>query len=384
MPAGAGARRRRPYARLAPETAGHRLPAPEPSARWLRAGARVQPPEPSACAMRTMMLRTAVTRTSALFRAHERARSFSRRMVYQNCRPKSAPLPRPCRHDDPPCQMRRTGDHRRPCATRRPVRANACRTGRSQSAAFDKTRSHDPDARRREAAHASSTRRRTPARTCRSSSRARRTASRGCRRRRSRPRTPSSPTRVTSSSFQDIRGRFGSEGQFVMLRPPRDKRDAKAIDEGTRHVRHDRVDAQERPAQQRPRRHARRVVPGMAHRDGDARPASGAQGRVAAGVAGVDVHRRRLPPQRRVPAELRLRVRRDDGRRQGVHAVRASTSTTRTAGISSLGSLANINRSSWQGKFPTWNNFVAHPNYDDVLAARGGRCSTSTASTFRR
>jgi len=34
-------------------------------------------------------------------------------------------------------------------------------------------------------------------------------------------------------AFQDIRGRFGSEGQFVMLRPPRDKRDTKAIDEGS-------------------------------------------------------------------------------------------------------------------------------------------------------
>ena len=33
--------------------------------------------------------------------------------------------------------------------------------------------------------------------------------------------------------FQDIRGRFGSEGQFVMLRPPRDKRDTKAIDESS-------------------------------------------------------------------------------------------------------------------------------------------------------
>jgi putative CocE/NonD family hydrolase len=33
--------------------------------------------------------------------------------------------------------------------------------------------------------------------------------------------------------FQDIRGRFASEGQFVMLRPPRDKNDPKAIDEGS-------------------------------------------------------------------------------------------------------------------------------------------------------
>src|SRR5215510_9595993 len=34
-------------------------------------------------------------------------------------------------------------------------------------------------------------------------------------------------------AFQDIRGRFESEGQFVMLRNPRDKRDPKAIDEST-------------------------------------------------------------------------------------------------------------------------------------------------------
>ncbi len=33
--------------------------------------------------------------------------------------------------------------------------------------------------------------------------------------------------------FQDIRGRYGSEGRFVMLRDPRDKRDPKAIDEST-------------------------------------------------------------------------------------------------------------------------------------------------------
>ena len=33
--------------------------------------------------------------------------------------------------------------------------------------------------------------------------------------------------------FQDIRGRYKSEGKFVMMRPPRDQSDPKAIDEGT-------------------------------------------------------------------------------------------------------------------------------------------------------
>src|SRR6202021_2362637 len=34
-------------------------------------------------------------------------------------------------------------------------------------------------------------------------------------------------------AFQDIRGRFKSEGQFVMVRPVRDKSDPKAIEKGT-------------------------------------------------------------------------------------------------------------------------------------------------------
>ena len=33
--------------------------------------------------------------------------------------------------------------------------------------------------------------------------------------------------------FQDIRGKFKSEGEFAMIRPPRDPADPKAIDEGT-------------------------------------------------------------------------------------------------------------------------------------------------------
>ena len=33
--------------------------------------------------------------------------------------------------------------------------------------------------------------------------------------------------------FQDIRGKFGSEGEFAMIRAPRDPADPRAIDEGT-------------------------------------------------------------------------------------------------------------------------------------------------------
>ncbi|HXQ71254.1 MAG TPA: CocE/NonD family hydrolase, partial [Pyrinomonadaceae bacterium] len=50
-------------------------------------------------------------------------------------------------------------------------------------------------------------------------------------------RLASSQTELTAEGFiivvQDIRGRFKSEGQFVMLRQPRESKDAKAIDEST-------------------------------------------------------------------------------------------------------------------------------------------------------
>ena len=45
--------------------------------------------------------------------------------------------------------------------------------------------------------------------------------------------------------FQDIRGRFGSEGQFVMNRPVHDASDAKGSTKHG-HLRHDRVAGEKR------------------------------------------------------------------------------------------------------------------------------------------
>ncbi len=122
--------------------------------------------------------------------------------------------------------------------------------------------------------------------------------------------------------FQDIRGKFGSEGVFVMQRPHRAAGDTPGARRGDRHLRHHRVAAQERPAQQRPGRDARRLLRRLDHDHGRPRAAPGAQGDLAAGLARRHVARRRLPPQRRVPAELRLRVRHDAGERQGPQALR--------------------------------------------------------------
>ena len=95
-----------------------------------------------------------------------------------------------------------------------------------------------------------------------------------------------------------------------MLRPPRDREGSESDRREHRHLRHHRVAAQERPEQQRPRRRwSASQLSGVARRDGRARSASGAEGIVAEGVARRHVDRRRLPSQRRVPPELRLRVR---------------------------------------------------------------------------
>ena len=47
-------------------------------------------------------------------------------------------------------------------------------------------------------------------------------------------------------AFQDIRGRFHSEGEFVMLRPPRDPARSEGHRRGHRHLRHHRLADQER------------------------------------------------------------------------------------------------------------------------------------------
>ncbi len=163
---------------------------------------------------------------------------------------------------------------------------------------------------------------------------------------------------------QDIRGRYKSEGQFVMLRQMRDKKDPKAIDEST-----DTYDTIDWLIKNVPHNNGRVGMmgvsyPGLAHRRRDARSASGAQGRVSAGVAGRHVHRRRLPPQRRVPVELRVRVRRDDGDR--TRSVRRSRSTTptRTTGISSSDRWPTSTRRTCTGTSRAGTTSRTHPNYD--------------------
>jgi putative CocE/NonD family hydrolase len=163
--------------------------------------------------------------------------------------------------------------------------------------------------------------------------------------------------------FQDIRGRFKSEGTFVMQRPPRDKRDPRAIDEST--------DASDTIAWL------------MAN-------VSGHNGRVGmmgisydgwlTAMAMLDPHPalRAVSPQAS-PADMYLG---DDFHHNGAFRLSygfeyaAMMETTKESfafrfdrydtfeWYLRLGPLGAVNERILLGKIPSWNDFVAHPNYD--------------------
>ena len=166
-------------------------------------------------------------------------------------------------------------------------------------------------------------------------------------------------------AFQDIRGRFKSEGQFVMQRPPRDTNDPKSIDEGT-----DTYDS----------------IEWMIHN------VSGNNGRV--GILGIsyggwlttmaliEPHPAlKAASEQASPADMFLG---DDFHHNGAFRLSygfeyaALLETAKEANTNfefdradpyqwylDLGALPNINDRYLHGKLPTWNDFVNHPNYDE-------------------
>ena len=163
--------------------------------------------------------------------------------------------------------------------------------------------------------------------------------------------------------FQDIRGRFKSEGTFVMQRPPRDKRDPRAIDEST--------DAYDTIAwlMANVRGHNGRVgMMGISY-----------DGWLTA-MAMLDPHPalRAVSPQAS-PADMYLG---DDFHHNGAFRLSygfeyaAMMETTKESfafrfdrydtfeWYLRLGPLGAVNERILLGKIPSWNDFVAHPNYD--------------------
>ena len=166
-------------------------------------------------------------------------------------------------------------------------------------------------------------------------------------------------------AFQDIRGRFTSEGQFVMQRQVRDKRDLKAIDEST-----DAYDSVEWLVRNAKNNNGRVGILGISY------------GGWLTTMALLEPHPAlKAASEQASPADMFLG---DDFHHNGAfrlsygfeYAVEMETAkeanTMFEFGVAdtyqwylNLGPLYNVNEKYLKGKIPSWNDFVNHPNYDE-------------------
>ncbi len=168
--------------------------------------------------------------------------------------------------------------------------------------------------------------------------------------------------------FQDIRGKFDSEGQFVMVRPPRDRRDSKSVDEST-----DTYDTIDWLIKNIPKNNGRVGIMGGSY-DGwlstmalleshPALKASSPQAPVADFWMGDDFFHNGAFRQT-----------------YGYEYVKSMESSKNYEVVSfgktdaydwylSLKTLSNLT-TQLGGKLPTWNDFVAHPTHDSFWQQR--------------
>jgi putative CocE/NonD family hydrolase len=167
--------------------------------------------------------------------------------------------------------------------------------------------------------------------------------------------------------YQDIRGRFKSEGEFMMDRPPRGTNSIKPVDEST-----DTYDTIDWLVKNVPRNNGRVGIVGVSY------------GGWLAAVATIDPHpalKASSPQAPMTDTYLGDDFFHNGAFRQsyGYEYVKEMESSKELAEISfdrdaydwylQLGSLAKITAES-RGRWPTWNAFVAHPNYDDYWKPR--------------
>ncbi len=163
--------------------------------------------------------------------------------------------------------------------------------------------------------------------------------------------------------FQDIRGRYGSEGRFVMMRPPRDAKAPEAVDEGT-----DAYDTIDWLVHNVPGNNGRVGMLGVSY-DG-----------WLTVQALIDPHPalKAVSPQAS-PADMYMG---DDFFHDGAFRLSYGfeyAAMMETSNIDynfrfdtydtyewylKLGPLASVDAKYLLGKIPTWTDFVAHPNYD--------------------
>jgi putative CocE/NonD family hydrolase len=163
--------------------------------------------------------------------------------------------------------------------------------------------------------------------------------------------------------LQDIRGRYGSEGKFVMNRPPRDHNDAKAIDEST-----DTYDTIDWLVKNVPKNNGRAGILGISY------------GGWLTTMALLDPHPALKAASGQASPEDQFLG--DDFHHNGAFRLSygfeyAALMETSKENFSfnfdkydtyewylALGALSNVNARYLHGTLPTWNDFVEHPDYD--------------------
>src|SRR6266581_360195 len=164
--------------------------------------------------------------------------------------------------------------------------------------------------------------------------------------------------------FQDIRGRYGSEGKFVMQRPVHDPKDSKAIDEGT--DTYDTIDW---------------LVKNVPHNNGRVGLLGISYGGWLTVMGMLDPHPAlKAVSEQASPADMFLG---DDFHHHGAfrlsygfeYSTMMETDKTNFSfqfdrfdtydWYLRLGALSNANKNYIHGALPTWNDFIAHPNYDE-------------------
>jgi len=171
---------------------------------------------------------------------------------------------------------------------------------------------------------------------------------------------------------QDIRGRFKSEGTFVMLRQPRDPKDKKAIDEST-----DTYDTIEWLLKNVPNNNGRVGMAGTSY------------GAWLTVMGMLDPHPAlQAAVQQASPADMWIG---DDFHHNGAfrlsygleysYMMESSKEISDVTAIIdrfdayewylNLGPLSNADAKYFHGKLPTWNDFVSHPDYDGFWQRQG-------------
>ncbi len=164
--------------------------------------------------------------------------------------------------------------------------------------------------------------------------------------------------------MQDIRGRYGSEGQFVMQRPPRDRANPKSIDEGT--DTYDTIDW---------------LVKNVPNNNGRAGLAGISYGGWLTAMALLEPHPAlKAVSEQASPADMFLG---DDFHHNGAFRLSygfeyaAEMETGKTDVLFhfdkydtfdwylDLGPLSDVDAKYLHGRVPTWEDYVNHPNYDE-------------------